>query len=51
MKRISRRARACAGSRPPERSRSPATASAQATFPEKTGDGVPTGQASIQMFN
>ena len=26
------------------------TASAQTTFPEKTGDGVPTGQASIQLF-
>jgi hypothetical protein len=27
------------------------TASAQTTFPEKTGDGVQTGQASIQTYS
>ena len=37
-------------SRPPGRSRSRAPRPPRTTFPEKTGDGVPTGQASIQLF-
>ena len=52
MKGISRRARACAvagcdGRRGPRRRRVPRRRS----VPEKTGDGVPTGQGSVQLFN
>ena len=50
MKRISRRALSCAVVAATGALALSGTALAQTTFPEKTGDGVPTGQASIQLF-
>src|SRR5690242_18303421 len=51
MKVISRRAGACAVLAATGALALTGTASAQVTFPEKTGDGAPTGQASIQMYS
>ena len=50
MKGISRRTRACAAVAGMAIFATAATAQAQ-TRPEKVGDGIPTGQASVQMFN
>ena len=50
MKGISRRTRACAAVAGMAIFASAATAQAQ-TRPEKVGDGIPTGQMSVQMFN
>jgi sugar phosphate isomerase/epimerase len=50
MKGISRRARACAVVAATGAMALTGTAYAQDTFPEKTGDGVPTGQGSIQLY-
>ncbi|MDA0170040.1 hypothetical protein OJ998_13160 [Solirubrobacter taibaiensis] len=50
MKRISRRTRTCAALAAAGALALTGTASAQDTFPEKTGNGVPTGQSSIQLF-
>ncbi len=49
MKGISRRATACAVAAVPARSRLPARRSRR-TPPAYTGDGVQTGQVSIQLF-
>src|SRR3954447_25782978 len=50
MQRIARRTRACAVLAATGALALTGTASAQGTFPEKTGNGVPTGQSSIQLF-
>mgnify|MGYP006900056813 CR=1 FL=1 len=50
MKGISRRTRACAAVAGFAIFASAASAQAQ-TRPEKVGDGIPTGQMSVQMFN
>jgi sugar phosphate isomerase/epimerase len=50
MKGISRRARTCAAVAGFAILASAATAQAQ-TRPEKTGDGIPTGQMGVQMYN
>ena len=50
MKGISRRALSCAVVAATGALTLSGTALAQTTFPEKTGDGVPTGQGSIQLF-
>jgi len=51
MKGISRRAVTCAVLAATGAMGLAGTASAQGTFPEKTGDGVPTGQASVQTYS
>ncbi|MBE2314436.1 TIM barrel protein [Solirubrobacter sp. CPCC 204708] len=51
MKGISRRTRACAVLAATGALALTGTAQAQTTFPEKTGDGVQTGQGSIQTFS
>jgi hypothetical protein len=50
MKGISRRARTCAVAAGFAVFATASVAQAQ-TFPEKTGDGAPTGQIGVQMFN
>ena len=51
MNGISRRALACAAVAATGALALTGTAHAQATFPEKAGDGAPTGQGSIQMYS
>jgi sugar phosphate isomerase/epimerase len=50
MRKIARRTRTCAVLAATGALALTGTASAQETFPEKTGNGVPTGQSSIQLF-